>query len=216
MSRLIHGARLSLTVGLAATALNVVVAVLIDGTAGFIGGRLDLVTRRLIPGTGPPSDSKADPYSWDVINDLHGNDRTDGVVVSTDGDAGRTAADGSGGRQRCVTDVYGAAGTDLARKLAQRVQQLGAAGPRTDGRPFLDLLDPPCLTCSSKYPASSSTETGSVPRQPMRSGSALLGHPHRQILVPGILACHPARRRSGPLEAAGVRSTLSREVVLTG
>ena len=38
LSRLIHGARLSLTVGLAATALAVVVAVLIGGTTGFIGG----------------------------------------------------------------------------------------------------------------------------------------------------------------------------------
>ena len=48
MSRLIHGARLSLTVGLAATALNVVVAVLIGATTGFIGGRLDLVTQRFV------------------------------------------------------------------------------------------------------------------------------------------------------------------------
>ena len=48
LSRLIHGARLSLTVGLAATALTVVVAVLIGGTTGFIGGRLDLVTQRFV------------------------------------------------------------------------------------------------------------------------------------------------------------------------
>ena len=48
LSRLIHGARLSLTVGLAATALNVVVAVVIGGTTGFIGGRLDLVTQRFV------------------------------------------------------------------------------------------------------------------------------------------------------------------------
>ena len=34
--------------GLAATALNVVVAVLIGGTTGFIGGRLDLVTQRFV------------------------------------------------------------------------------------------------------------------------------------------------------------------------
>ena len=40
--------RLSLTVGLAATALTVVVAVLIGGTTGFIGGRLDLVTQRFV------------------------------------------------------------------------------------------------------------------------------------------------------------------------
>ena len=48
LSRLIHGARLSLTVGLAATTLTVVVAVLIGGTTGFIGGRLDLVTQRFV------------------------------------------------------------------------------------------------------------------------------------------------------------------------
>ncbi len=35
---------MSLAVGLAATALNVVVAVLAGGTTGFIGERLDLVT----------------------------------------------------------------------------------------------------------------------------------------------------------------------------
>ena len=48
LSRLIHGARLSLTVGLAATVLTVVVAVLTGGTTGFIGGRLDLVTQRFV------------------------------------------------------------------------------------------------------------------------------------------------------------------------
>ena len=48
MSRLIHGTRLSLTAGLAATVLTVVVAVLIGGTTGFIGGRLDLVTQRFV------------------------------------------------------------------------------------------------------------------------------------------------------------------------
>ena len=48
MSRLIHGARLSLTVGLAATALNVVVAVLLGGTSGFLGGKLDLVVQRFV------------------------------------------------------------------------------------------------------------------------------------------------------------------------
>ena len=48
LSRLIHGARLSLTVGLAATALNVVVATLIGGTSGFFGGRVDLTVQRLV------------------------------------------------------------------------------------------------------------------------------------------------------------------------
>ena len=48
LSRLIHGARNSLIVGLAATALNVVVAVLIGGTSGFIGGKLDLAAQRFV------------------------------------------------------------------------------------------------------------------------------------------------------------------------
>ena len=48
LSRLIYGARLSLGVGLAATALNVVVAVLIGGTSGFLGGKLDLVVQRFV------------------------------------------------------------------------------------------------------------------------------------------------------------------------
>ena len=48
LSRLIHGARLSLAVGLAATALNVVVAVLIGGTSGFLGGKLDLSVQRFV------------------------------------------------------------------------------------------------------------------------------------------------------------------------
>ena len=48
LSRLIFGARISLTVGLAATALNVVLAVLIGGTSGFFGGKLDLVVQRFV------------------------------------------------------------------------------------------------------------------------------------------------------------------------
>ena len=48
LSRLIHGARISIFVGFAATTLNVVVAVLIGGTSGFIGGRLDLVVQRFV------------------------------------------------------------------------------------------------------------------------------------------------------------------------
>ena len=47
-SRLIHGARLSLIVGLAATTLNVVVAVLIGGISGFLGGKLDLAVQRFV------------------------------------------------------------------------------------------------------------------------------------------------------------------------
>ena len=48
LSRLIFGARISLTVGLAATAVNVVVAVLIGGPSGFFGGRLDLAAQRFV------------------------------------------------------------------------------------------------------------------------------------------------------------------------
>ena len=48
LSRLIHGARISIFVGFAATTLNVVVAGLIGGTSGFIGGKLDLVVQRFV------------------------------------------------------------------------------------------------------------------------------------------------------------------------
>ena len=48
LSRIIYGARFSLIVGLAATALNVVVAVLIGGISGFLGGKLDLVVQRFV------------------------------------------------------------------------------------------------------------------------------------------------------------------------
>ena len=48
LSRLIVGARLSLIVGLAATTLNVVVAVLIGGISGFLGGKLDLAVQRFV------------------------------------------------------------------------------------------------------------------------------------------------------------------------
>ena len=48
LSRLFVGARLSLVVGLSATAVNVVVAVLIGGTSGFLGGKLDLAVQRFV------------------------------------------------------------------------------------------------------------------------------------------------------------------------
>ena len=48
LSRLLFGARISLTVGLAATTINVVVAVLIGGISGFFGGRLDLTMQRFV------------------------------------------------------------------------------------------------------------------------------------------------------------------------
>ena len=48
LSRLLFGAQISLTVGLAATTVNVVVAVLIGGPSGFFGGRLDLAAQRFV------------------------------------------------------------------------------------------------------------------------------------------------------------------------
>ncbi len=48
LSRLIVGGRLSITVGLAATALNVMVALLIGGTTGFVGGRVDIYAQRFV------------------------------------------------------------------------------------------------------------------------------------------------------------------------
>ncbi len=48
LSRLIFGARLSLIVGLAATALNVVVAALIGVISGFLGGKVDLGVQRFV------------------------------------------------------------------------------------------------------------------------------------------------------------------------
>ena len=48
LSRLIHGARISIFVGFAATTLNVVVAGLIGGTSGFLGGKPDLVVQRFV------------------------------------------------------------------------------------------------------------------------------------------------------------------------
>ena len=48
LSRNIYGARLSLLVGFAATAVAVLVATVIGGLSGFIGGRFDLVTQRFV------------------------------------------------------------------------------------------------------------------------------------------------------------------------
>ena len=48
LSRIIYGARISLLVGLAATGVNVVVAVVIGGTSGFLGGKLDLAVQRFV------------------------------------------------------------------------------------------------------------------------------------------------------------------------
>ena len=48
LSRLIYGARISVLVGLAATAINVVVAVLIGGISGFLEGKVDLAVQRFV------------------------------------------------------------------------------------------------------------------------------------------------------------------------
>ena len=48
LSRLIYGARISLLVGLAVTTVNVVVAVVIGGSSGFVGGKLDLAVQRFV------------------------------------------------------------------------------------------------------------------------------------------------------------------------
>ena len=48
LSRIIYGARRSIVVGLSATALNVMVAVLIGGISGFLGGKLDLGVQRFV------------------------------------------------------------------------------------------------------------------------------------------------------------------------
>ena len=48
LSRLINGGRISLFVGLAATTLNIVVAILVGGTSGFVGGRFDLAVQRFV------------------------------------------------------------------------------------------------------------------------------------------------------------------------
>ena len=48
LSRIIYGARVSLLVGLAATGVNVLVAVVIGGTSGFLVGKLDLAVQRFV------------------------------------------------------------------------------------------------------------------------------------------------------------------------
>ena len=48
LSRLMYGARLSIGVGLAATSLNVVVALLIGGASGFLSGKFDLAVQRFV------------------------------------------------------------------------------------------------------------------------------------------------------------------------
>ena len=47
-SRLLYGARLSLGVGIAATAVSLVVSLLVGGVGGFVGGKLDIVIQRFV------------------------------------------------------------------------------------------------------------------------------------------------------------------------
>jgi len=48
LSRIIHGARLSIYVGLGASAINVIVGALIGVPSGYIGGKFDMVTQRFV------------------------------------------------------------------------------------------------------------------------------------------------------------------------
>ena len=48
LSRLILGARISILIGLAATALSTVIGTLIGGTSGFLGGKFDIVVQRVV------------------------------------------------------------------------------------------------------------------------------------------------------------------------
>jgi peptide/nickel transport system permease protein len=47
-SRLVYGARISLIVGLAGAAIEIVVAFLIGGISGFFGGKMDMLTQRFV------------------------------------------------------------------------------------------------------------------------------------------------------------------------
>ena len=48
LSRNIYGARISLLVGVAATSVDVIVAILVGALSGYIGGRLDLTVQRFV------------------------------------------------------------------------------------------------------------------------------------------------------------------------
>ena len=50
LTRLIHGARISLVVGLAATTVTIVVATAIGVPSGYLGGRYDIVVQRFVDG----------------------------------------------------------------------------------------------------------------------------------------------------------------------
>ena len=48
LSRIIHGARLSVIVGFAATSLSIIISTIIGITTGYIGGKFDLIIQRLV------------------------------------------------------------------------------------------------------------------------------------------------------------------------
>src|SRR5262249_56519686 len=51
LSRMIHGARISLTVGVAAVVVSLLVGVTLGLISGFVGGRLDTVVLTVVDGT---------------------------------------------------------------------------------------------------------------------------------------------------------------------
>jgi peptide/nickel transport system permease protein len=48
LSRIIHGARVSMIVGFSATSLSIIISVFIGITSGFFGGKYDLIMQRLV------------------------------------------------------------------------------------------------------------------------------------------------------------------------
>src|SRR4030042_993901 len=48
LSRVIYGARISMVVGLAGTAISAVIATLIGGVSGFLGGKRDMIVQRFV------------------------------------------------------------------------------------------------------------------------------------------------------------------------
>ena len=48
LSQLIFGARISLVIGLSATAISTVISILIGATSGFVGGKFDMIIQRFI------------------------------------------------------------------------------------------------------------------------------------------------------------------------
>ena len=48
LSRLIHGARISLSIGLSGVALSLLIGVVVGGISGYVGGRTDMIIQRII------------------------------------------------------------------------------------------------------------------------------------------------------------------------